>query len=129
MLYGIRIHTAKTPLGLIYSEGLYSGAFGPDQNNPASVGKLDEGPIPPGNWQAIALTPDDPETGEYSIILAPDAVTELYVRSLGRDPFSFRIHGDDIANPGHGSKGCLVWPRFLRELFWESADHSLLVTL
>jgi hypothetical protein len=107
---------------------LYSGAFGVWQNNPAYIAEVDKGPIPPGNWIAVRLIEDDPQTGEYTIVLEPaDKETLDSVVALGRGPYSFRMHGDDIANPGHGSDGCIVAPRPVREEFWESPDHSLRV--
>jgi hypothetical protein len=33
-----------------------------------------------------------------------------------RDPNSFLMHGDSIANPGHASKGCLITPPWMRAL-------------
>lgn len=116
------------PLGTpdLWSIGVYSGTFGPDQNNPESVGKLNNGPIPPGKWLMVQLIEDDPKTGEYTIVLAPaDHATLSYVISLGRGPWTFRIHGDDIEDPGHGSDGCIVAPRVVREAMWASPDHEL----
>lgn len=107
--------------------GVYSGAFGPDQNCIASVGKASIGPIPPGAWVMTELY-NDTKTGEDTIRLAPaDVKTRAYVTSLGRDPESFRLHGDSIKQPGHGSEGCIVAPLAVRMLVWHSGDRALVV--
>lgn len=125
--YAITPHTLTSPAAVSYSEGLYSGTFGPTQNNPAYIAEANKGPIPPGNWSA-ELVEDDAVTGEYTIVLKPaDNATLEAVFLLGRAPYSFRMHGDDIANPGHGSEGCIVAPREVREAFWNSPDHGLKV--
>lgn len=126
--YSIAPHTL-TGESQSYSVGLYSGAFGVWQNNPAYIAEANKGPIPPGNWIATELIEDDPVTGEYTIVLKPaDNATLEAAFMLGRAPYSFRIHGDDIASPGHGSDGCIVAPRDVREAFWNSPDHALRVT-
>jgi len=127
--YKIAAHSLTPPNGALpFTEGLYSGAFGESQNNPECCSDVNQGPIPTGNWRATALL-DDPKTGPDTIVLTPaDAATLRAVTESGRDPFSFRIHGDDIADPGHGSEGCIVAPRDVRMAIWNSDDHSLQVT-
>jgi hypothetical protein len=129
-VYQISVHRLIATDGEIFDAGLYSGAFGDYQNNPDCCNLVDRGPIPPGNWKATGLV-DDPKTGDYTIVLAPaDVETLQSVKALGRDPFSFRMHGERIppAAPGYASEGCIIAPRTVREAFWNSEDHSLQVT-
>ena len=128
--YFITAHAFKSPQDflVVTDSNIYSGAFGDSQNNPKCCGDVDCGPIPPGNWNMTGIG-DDPKTGPNTIVLAPaDAETLNSVKALGRDPFSFRIHGDDIEDPGHGSEGCIVAPPAIRAAIWDSGDHSLVVT-
>lgn len=111
------------------SEGVYSGAYGPDQNCAKSQGKLKIGPIPEGTFNMTELI-DSPTTGPNTIVLSPDAATRAYIKNvLKRDPDSFRIHGDNISKPGHGSEGCVVAPPAVRITeVWDSMDRVLTVT-
>ena len=127
--YQISTHELTSPDGEVFSDGLYSGAFGPTQNNPAAIAEPDKGPIPPGTWEAVGLLPGDPATGPFSITLRPAVATTQAVIALGRGPFSFLMHGDDIQDPGHGSCGCIVAPWYVRAQFWNSPDHALKVIL
>jgi len=113
---------------LMAQDGLYSGAFGVWQDNPACCGDKDLGPIFPGNWTMIELILNHPEMGEYVIRLEPDDATRAAIIAAGREPDnSFYIHGERIppAVPGYASKGCLIAPRTTRESLWNSPDHSL----
>ena len=126
--YNITDHAFKSPDGFLTSSNIYSGAFGDSQNNPTCCNLVDVGPIPTGNWKLTGLE-DDPKTGPDTIVLAPaDVATLNAIQQTGRDPFSFRIHGDDIADPGHGSDGCIVAPRAIRMVIWDSGDRDLVVT-
>lgn len=97
----------------------YSGAdLG--KNNPAMQDAVGVGPIPTGMW-TITGVKDSPNTGPYTLVLAPDEGTDTCGRS------AFRIHGDSIANPGHASHGCIILPRAIRTAIWTSDDRSLQV--
>lgn len=127
-LYSVPQHWIEGPTADPYQsfqEGVYSGAFGPDQDDPLSIRKVDQGPIPPGNWIMASLILQHPEMGEYVIHLEPDAETRAAIVAMGRDPDSFDIHGDDIADPGHGSRGCICAPLAARQAMWQSTDHAL----
>jgi hypothetical protein len=63
--------------------------------------------------------------GPYVIILTPSAETRQRVSDLGRDPDSFRIHGDSIARPGYASQGCIILGHPARFAMWTSLDHEL----
>jgi hypothetical protein len=130
-LYQIATHSFTDPrTGEVFSEDIYSGAFGLWQNNPDCCGDVDQGPIPPGNWRITGLV-DDAETGPNTLVLAPaDVDTLSSVKALGRDPFSFRIHGERIppAVPGYASEGCIIAPPGVRvERIWNSGLKTLKV--
>lgn len=102
--------------GKLISSG-YSGN-GRGKNNPSFQAAQGIGPIPRGMWSMVSVG-DSPNTGPYTIVLAPNEGTD----TLGRS--EFRIHGDSIANPGSASHGCVILPRAVRETIWKSGDHVL----
>lgn len=115
------------PTGTLQAKG-YSGQP-PHTNVAADEGLEGLGPIPRGNWFATGVEEETVKHGPFVIVLAPDANTRSFVVSLGRDPDSFRIHGERVAPPlGLASDGCIIISRDIRELFWASLDHDLLVT-
>lgn len=127
--YRINTHTLTSPTGQTYSGGIYSGAFGPNQNNAASCdlsGMVGVCPIRPGSWTGTMILNSD-KTGPDTIILEPDKPTAAALTALGHVPGSYRMHGDSIANPGHASEGCLIAPHEVRMAFWSSPDHELIV--
>jgi hypothetical protein len=98
----------------------YAGK-GEGKNSPAMQSVPDVGPIPCGFYTAVELIEDDPKTGLYSIVLAPDATNQMF----GRE--GFRIHGDSLSDPGNASEGCPVQAHQNRVKFWTSDDHRLAV--
>ena len=78
------------------------------------------GPLPQG-WYTISAPRYSDKTGPYTLDLFPDAENEMFGRS------DFRIHGDSISEPGHGSDGCIVQDLANRTEVWESGDRRLQV--
>jgi hypothetical protein len=106
----------------ILSNLCYSGAFGPNQNNPASQSIPDEGPIPEGFYTMD--TPYDHGTkGSYFIPLIPDGDNVMFGRG------SFACHGERLLPPpGYASDGCIISsPIEKRQAMWTSGDHRLQV--
>jgi hypothetical protein len=97
-----------------------SGYAGHDwgKNNPAAEAAPGIGPVPRGHW-AIGAPRNSPNTGPYTLTLDPKPGTDTHGRS------AFRIHGDSVKAPGTASHGCIILPRSVRELIWNSGDHDL----
>ncbi len=102
--------------GKLVSKG-YAGR-GRGVNNPAMQGIVGVGPVPRGMWN-IGAPNDSPNTGPYTLPLAPQAGTD----TLGRS--QFRIHGDNRLGNRSASHGCLILPRAIRQQIWASKDHVL----
>lgn len=98
----------------------YSGK-GDGLNNPNMEYAQDVGPIPKGVY--VINAPQDSDHGPYALSLTPDAANKMYKRS------GFMIHGDELAHPGEhlASQGCIIVPRAVREIVWESGDRELQV--
>ncbi len=126
--YSIPTGTLTDPNGVREAVG-YSG-HPPHINDAAAIGMEAIGPCPPGSY-TIGPPHDSPKTGPYTLTLTPDTPTAAYIASLGRDPASFRVHGDVIGHAGEqiASDGCLIFPLPVRMEMWESSDHSLIVAL
>lgn len=106
------------PSGAELARG-YSGAPG-FIDDPADQSMPDEGPIPQGKY-SIGPEFDGAETGPDSLPLTPDPANQEFGRG------GFLIHGDSIAHPGCGSKGCIVLPPTARALITGSTDKELQV--
>lgn len=104
--------------GKFISDG-YAGA-GPGKNNPELQSAIGVGPIPRGNWLLTGVC-NSKTTGPFTISLVPKHGTDTCGRS------AFRIHGDSQFHPGKASHGCIILPRAIRELIWNSGDHSISV--
>lgn len=104
--------------GTVLARG-YSGA-GEGKNNPTEENVREVGPIPEGFYDIEEPIWSD-KLGPYVMALFPDAGNHMYGRS------AFYIHGDSKENPGHASEGCIILPRFAREVIWQSTDHRLQV--
>lgn len=102
--------------GEIISRG-YAGK-GRGKNNPALHGVRSVGPLPRGRW-IIGAPYNSKNTGPYTLMLTPAKGTD----TLGRS--AFRIHGDSIRAPGTASSGCIILPRAIRQLIWQSLDRDL----
>jgi hypothetical protein len=98
----------------------YSGC-GDAKNRPECQDRKCEGPIPQGKWMIIALF-DSSEHGPYVLRLAPEDPNSTF----GRE--GFLIHGDSVKFPGEASRGCIIFPRRVREEIWTSEDIELEVT-
>jgi hypothetical protein len=94
----------------------YSG-FARGKNNPIMQAAVGVGPIPAGRWR-ITERYDSANVGPYALKLEP-----VGHNALGRS--AFRIHGDSVASPGTASHGCIILPRTVRVLIWESGDRDL----
>lgn len=97
----------------------YSGA-GNGKNNPTEEHVQNVGPLPEGFYDVQAPF-DSPKHGPYALPLYPDAGNAMYGRS------EFLIHGDSLERPGNASQGCIIMPRFAREMIWNGGDHRLQV--
>jgi hypothetical protein len=88
------------------------------RNNPAKQGVVAKGPIPQGLWKMTGVVTKHPSLGPFVILLEP-----VGHNALGRS--LFRIHGDNAQNDA--SHGCVILPRNIRELIWNSGDRALTV--
>jgi hypothetical protein len=105
----------------------YSGQP-PHVNVSADEGLEGLGPIPSGTWLVTEVFQEHPKLGPFVLVLEPDEPTRARVILLGRDPDSFRMHGERSIPPsGYASDGCIIMPRSVRELVWDNADHEISV--
>lgn len=112
------------PSGKILCSG-YSGQP-PYVNNPGAEKLEGKGPIPCGNWKMISLEAETPLHGPDVIVLQPDADTRARIIAMGRDPDSFRVHGERLTPPpGLASDGCIINGHPYRMIMWNSPDHDL----
>ena len=96
----------------------YSGA-NIGKNNPDLESKVATGPIPRGVWK-IHAPRNSANVGPFAMPLTP-----VGHKAHGRS--AFMIHGDSAKKPGQASKGCIILPRNVREMIWNSGDHDLTV--
>ena len=95
----------------------YSGR-GPGLNNPSMENDKDIGPIPRGSY-TIGTEYTHPTEGPIVMNLEPDEGTETFGRS------GFHIHGDNPQQNHSASLGCIIAPRFARQLISTSTDRIL----
>lgn len=95
----------------------YSGA-NIGRNNPDLEHKVATGPIPRGRWKISGPPYNSANVGPYAIRLSP-------VGHSAHGRSAFLIHGDSAKRPGQASKGCIILPRNVRELIWNSGDRDL----
>lgn len=100
----------------------YSGRYPDGKNKPEMMKVKDVGPIPTGIYK-IGEPVDTVTHGPYVLPLTPDPGNEMFGRS------GFLIHGDSVLHPGTASEGCIVLPRNIREMMWNSPDHVVKVTV
>ena len=91
---------------------------GAGKNNPDMQGVENIGPLPVG-FYTFTEPYDNPKTGPYTMNLIPDPKNNM----LGRK--DFRIHGAAFVNPELSSEGCIIQPRSVRSMLWNSGDHGL----
>ena len=125
-VYHIPTGILVDPNGVRQAQG-YSG-HPPHVNDASAIGLVAVGPCPPGSY-TLDPPQDSPKTGPYTLTLIPDAATNAFIASLGRDPESFRVHGDLVGHVGEqlASDGCLIFPLAVRTEMWESTDHAVSV--
>lgn len=95
----------------------YAGK-GEHKNKHADQNLVGVGPLPVGKY-VITAPRTSAQTGPYAMPLDPNKDNVMFGRS------SFQIHGDSIKAPGTASSGCIIMPRNIRELIWNSGDHDL----
>lgn len=110
--------------GILYRNGkiVAKGYSGRDYglNNPDAQNAQGIGPIPRGIWSIIGRK-DNGSTGPLTLILEPQPGTDTCGRS------QFRIHGDNAKLNKTASHGCIILPRHIRQLIWDSKDTVLSV--
>lgn len=105
------------PWGAIRGVG-YSGQP-PHKNLPSAESLEGLGPIPCGEWEMVSLIEHHPKLGPNVIVLRPDETTRARVLELGREPESFRVHGERNEPPeGYASDGCIIQNHDIRMLMW-----------
>ena len=102
--------------GKVVGRGYAGHDYG--KNNPDAQAVPGIGPVPKGMW-SIGAPRTSESTGPYTMNLTPMRGTDPLGRSL------FRIHGDSVRNPGTASHGCVILPRAVREMIWNSGDHII----
>lgn len=105
--------------GEVIAKG-YSGK-GRGRNNPALESVRATGPIPRGKWKIVEKY-DSASVGPYALkVFAVDGKLDDTHARTGRG--AFRIHGDN--RTGTASEGCIILPRNIRQMIWESGDRDL----
>jgi hypothetical protein len=101
--------------GVFVANG-YSG-FGDGKNNPDKQEEKGIGPIPVGKYR-VGTPFDSPHTSPFAMRLTPLDGTEMFGRT------DLEMHGDSIAKPGTASHGCVIFPRYIREMVWKSRESG-----
>ncbi|QZE56388.1 hypothetical protein pEaSNUABM40_00194 [Erwinia phage pEa_SNUABM_40] len=99
----------------------YAGK-GQHKNKHESQAVVGMGPLPVGHYTLNAPR-TSAKTGPYAMDLTPAADNVMFGRS------AFQMHGDSIKAPGTASSGCIIMPRNIREMVWNSGDHQLEVVV
>ena len=95
----------------------YAGK-GVHKNKHESQHIVGEGPLPVGRYKINAPRTSQ-KTGPYAMDLSPAKENTMFGRS------AFQMHGDSIKAPGTASSGCIIMPRNIRELVWNSGDREI----
>jgi hypothetical protein len=103
--------------GTLVFHGGYSGN-GPGLNNPSEEAVQGVGPLPEGRYRIAGIAADN-HTGPFSLLLQPEAGTEMHGRA------GFRIHGDNSKGNFSASHGCIILPPQVRHQIWDSGDREL----
>lgn len=114
--YQVSTGSMKGPQGTVLATG-YSGN-GASINQPAAEGVKGHGPIPVGQY-AMGPWFDHPEKGVIVTRLEPHPENDM----RGRD--GFMIHGDNSLSNHTASDGCIIMPRFARQVMSQSTDQEL----
>lgn len=99
----------------------YAGK-GAHKNKHESQNVVGMGPLPVGRYTLNAPR-TSAKTGPYAMDLTPAKENVMFGRS------AFQMHGDSIKAPGTASSGCIIMPRNIRELVWNSGDHEIEVVV
>jgi len=89
-------------------------------NNPEMQNVKMIGPLPQGFYTFGEVVLKS-HLGPFAIPLIPDKENEMYQRS------AFYCHGDRKDPPFSASDGCIIQPRAIREMMYNSKDHILKV--
>ena len=95
----------------------YSGK-GIGKNNCSMQHIPSVGPIPQGLW-IIGMPRNSVNVGPFAMDLTPVPLTETFGRS------ALMIHGDN--RTGTASEGCIILPRRVRHIIWDSGERKLKV--
>ena len=99
-----RISCIDDQTGESVYEKCYSGSEDRGgKDDPDKQDDKDNGPIPRGEW---GIGPYDDSKGSITIDLDPKPGNDVFFN--GREPYTFRMHGDSQNNPGKVSEGCIV---------------------
>ena len=88
------------------------------KNNPDSQELKAQGVCPRGIYDLDAPH-KSARTGPYVMNMVPRPENQMFGR------YAFQIHGDSIKAAGTASNGCLVFARNIREMIWNSGDHTV----
>ena len=91
------------------------GRWPDGRNNPAMESVPQVGPLPRGIY-TLGEPVEGSRLGPYAIPLAPDPANEMFGRS------GFFCHGDTVPS-GNASEGCIILPRFARDVLKRSSDQ------
>ena len=91
---------------------------GEGKNDPGAQELRMTGPIPRGKWR-VGPPEEHPTAGSLTLRLFPEPGTETFGRG------GFLIHGDSRSTPGSASHGCIILPRAVRQMIWDSGDHEI----
>lgn len=116
MKYNQKTGELTTNSGVVIGKG-YAG-HGEGKNNPEMESVKNMGPLPKGVY-LIGEPYDSGKTGPFTLPLIPEYGNEMYGRS------EFKIHGDNITDPGNASHGCIILPRAIRAQIHNCADKKL----
>lgn len=124
-MWTFEISTGKffDPTGAFVSKGYAGGNEGKNPegiNNPEMTGVKDIGPLPEGLY-TMGEPVEHSRLGPFAVPLTPDPANEMFGRG------GFFCHGDTAALDHSASEGCIILPRAIRELAWNSSDHRLQV--
>jgi hypothetical protein len=97
----------------------YSG-HGHGRNNCELQHVRGVGPIPQGLW-IIGKPRNSVNVGPFAMDLTPVPLTETFGRS------AFMIHGDNGDKVLDESRGCIIFPRRVRHIIWDSGERKLKV--
>jgi hypothetical protein len=95
----------------------YSG-FPPHVLDPSAQYEKGVGPIPVGRYH-FGAPYDSPNVGPFAIPI--EALPGTDTKGRG----DFKCHGDSRIHPGAASHGCMIFPRFIREMIAKSDDKLL----